>query len=46
MIGIAVFGSIAIQAFFRVTAGRNMQSSDLAGLVFGFHAAFLAGVVI
>ena len=39
-------GTIALQAFFGVTAGRNTQSSDPAGLVCGSHAAFLAGVVI
>lgn len=46
MLGIALFGTIAVQGFLAATAGQHMQAVAPALLVPGFHAAFLAGVLV
>lgn len=46
MLGIAIFGTIAMQAFLGAAANLKMQSFDPALLVSGFHAAYLAGAAI
>ena len=46
MLGVAILGTIAVQVILGVMGGHYVQAPTPDQLTPGFHAAFLAGVVV